>query len=44
MFVIQSQHSGDAAVQFGLVQADFLTLNLGPVQFSNFGLNLCLIW
>jgi hypothetical protein len=29
---------------FGPVQANFQTLNLGPVQFGNFRLNLCLIW
>ena len=29
---------------FGPVQANFQTLNLGPVWFSNFELNLCLIW
>ena len=36
--------SGDAAVRFGPVQANFRTLNLGPVRFGNFEPNLCLIW
>jgi len=29
---------------FGPVQANFRTLNLGPVRFGNFRPNLCLIW